>query len=241
MSLDVFREVDEAYRRDQFISFCQRNQRPLSLTVGVLLLSSLLYVGWQQVAIKRQTQQSAQYSSALQQLAADKIPEAEANLAQLSAKNGGYATLARLQLASVYDKNKKAAESLAELQKMAQDHAVDAPLRNYARYIAAQRLLEQGGSVVDPAKLQEWLKPLLAEDGAWSGLAEELVGLAYLQTGQLEQARQHLEKIAVRKEVPIATRERADRLLALVYNRLNLPAHSMLGDADHGADGSHVH
>jgi hypothetical protein len=117
-------------------------------------------------------------------------------------------------------------------------------LRHYARYIVGQRMVEQGGKAVDPAAVDGWLKPLVAKDNAWAGLAMELVGLAYIQANQMDAARKQLQALVERTDVPVATRERAEGLLTLVHSRLGLAAPNNIispDDARAGHDHDHDH
>jgi hypothetical protein len=242
MSLDVFREVNEEYRREQFLAFCRQHKKLLMILGGVVLLIGVLYAGWHQVTAKRLANQAVVFSGALGQLAAGNQPAAEAAFGQLASQQGGYAALAKLHLAALQEKSNDAGAALATLKQMADDNHVDQPLRHYARYIVGQRMVEQGGKAVDPAAVDGWLKPLVAKDNAWAGLAMELVGLAYIQANQMDAARKQLQALVERKDVPVATRERAEGLLTLVHSRLGLAApNNIISSDDARAGHDHDH
>jgi hypothetical protein len=240
MSLDVFREVNEEYRREQFLAFCRQHKKLLLILGGVVLLIGVLYAGWHQVTAKRLANQAVAFSGALGQLAAGNASAAEAAFGQLASQQGGYAALAKLHLAALQEKSNDAGAALATLKQMADDSGVDQPLRHYARYIVGQRMVEQGGKAVDPAAVDGWLKPLVAKDNAWAGLAMELVGLAYIQANQMDAARKQLQALVERKDVPVATRERAEGSLTLVHSRLGLAAPNNIISSD-DARASHDH
>jgi hypothetical protein len=242
MSLDVFREVNEEYRREQFLAFCRQHKKLLLILGGVVLLIGVLYAGWHQVTAKRLANQAVAFSGALGQLAAGNQPAAQAAFGQLASQQGGYAALAKLHQAALQEKSNDAGAALATLKQMADDSHVDQPLRHYARYIVGQRMVEQGGKAVDPAAVDGWLKPLFANDNAWAGLAMELVGLAYIQANQMDAARKQLQALVERTDVPVATRERAEGLLTLVHSRLGLAAPNNIispNDARAGHDHDH--
>ncbi|MBM3602359.1 MAG: tetratricopeptide repeat protein [Alphaproteobacteria bacterium] len=224
MSLDVFREVNEEYRREQFLAFCQQHKKWLILIACTVLAIGVLYAGWHQVKAKRLANQAIAFSSALNQLAVGNSSAAQAAFEQLASQQGGYAALAKLHLADLQEKANDRDAALKGLKAMADDGSVDMPLRHYARYIVAQRMLGQGGGTVDPAAIEAWLKPLMVKGNAWEGLAMELVGLAFIQADQMEAARKQLQALVERKDVAIDTRDRAQGLLTLVHSRLGLAA-----------------
>jgi hypothetical protein len=159
-------------------------------------------------------------------------PEAaEAAFAALMAEGvGGYPTLAAFNLASIRAETGDIAGAVAALDAIALDPAVDASLKDLARYRAALLL-------VDTAPLDEIrqrLEPMVAEESAFRYLALEALALTAIRVDDLEGAINWLTLIAIDPNAPDANKNRAARLYGVIASRPGAPVAEALPPAPPG-------
>jgi hypothetical protein len=207
---DVFEEVEEGLRQDQFAIFIKK--------YGVLLAAGfvaiLLGIGGYQGFTAWQANQSRDFATKLdqaQQLAtAHKDAEAEKALNDIIGRApAGYKTAALLQLGAVkLDKGDEAAAL-----KAYEDAAKASPTPQF-RDIAQLKAAYVAADIEDFAKLDARVKPIIDKAGPFSFQARELLAMQAYANGDTARAREELEFLTLALDAPEGVRQRAQGLLS---------------------------
>lgn len=207
----LFREVNEELRREQVAKLWEK------YGVYVIAAASLIvaFVGgfkfWESRQHSLAEAGGAQYEAAVQLESKGKTDDA-AKAFQAIAEGGpaGYAALAELTLAGAQLKDGRPKDALAAFEKLAAAPNADPLLASFASLQAASLRLGEA----DYAEMQNRLNPLIGDQGAWRYNARELLGMAAISAGKLDEARTTLTPLLADPLVPETTRERVQRLMA---------------------------
>ena len=209
----IFREIDEEMRREQLHKIWQNYG---TYILGAAL-AIILGVGGYQFYVAQKTKSieasGASYDTAAQLIGGGKSGEARAALEQI-ANNGpaGYATLAQLRLAADAVKAGKTADAVTAYEALSKAPATDSMLADFARLQAASLRLDQA----DWTEMQNRLIDLTDNSNAWRFSARELMAVAALKAGQIEQARKFGDLLMGERKVPPSILERIKILMASV-------------------------
>lgn len=219
---DIFREVDEALRRERLDRIWRGYALFGAVGLAVLVLGFGGYGWWQSRADARQEAAS----SALDDALAKTSPEARLRaLESIEGQEGRiygiFAEFHRAAALSEMDEWREAGDIYTEL---AQARRVPQPLRDLARL--------KGGTLLagraDVEEVISLLAPATDSSGYFRASAREVLALVALQAGEIELARENLQQIADDAQSPGATRVRAR---ALLQDRFGAPAASDLPEA----------
>lgn len=209
---DIFREIDQDLRRDRAADAARR----YGVIVGGVALVVILGVGGWRFMEYRASQQAATtgvaFEQAVKQLrAGGDAAVGDRELDAIAAKSaGGYPALARFRLASQKAATDKAA-AIAAFDALAADAKLDQSLRDLARIRAATIDVD----VAPPEAIVKRLEGLAAPNGAWRSQARELIGLAWMKAGKLEEAGRWFSQVAVDGDAPQSLRRRAQLFMEL--------------------------
>lgn len=211
---DIFREVDEEVRRDRILRLGRRYGLFIAAVLLLALLIALGVVLWRQHDREDRMAQAAAFLDALTEHRRDPAAAA-ADLADLAAgAEGGYRSLALLQLAAIKAESDAHGDAIAAYDALAADADADPALRAIARLEAAMLLADLGQAQA----ARERLTPLLAEGEAaaspWRPLALEIEAVLLLAGGDTEGARTRLRELSLLAAAPAGVRSRAAELLA---------------------------
>jgi hypothetical protein len=213
---DIFREVDEDLRRDQFDKLWKK-YGPWLLTVAVLIVAATAaWVGWQRYQEQRETSRTATFAAALAQLADARTGKGDldAALGNLSATagqlGGATGTLARFYEAGLMLERGKRDEAIAVYDQIAGSGGVDQTFRDLALLLSCQQQLD----TAEPAQLAQRIEPLTKPASPWRHSARELLALLAVRGGDIAKARGLFEELARDPEVPSGLRARATQLAA---------------------------
>lgn len=210
---DVFREVDEEVRKDQALSLWNRYGRFLIGGVIAVVVVTAAWQAWSTWSLNQRRADAGQFLDGLGLVARDRPGEAIGIFAQLGADAGaGYRALAQLQHGASLVAAGDSAAGVAAFDAMAADGGLDRTLRDLARLLAAQALVD----TADAATLERRLSPLLAESNPWRFSARELSGLAAVRHGDLEAAARWFAQLADDPATPQGMRGRAAEMLAAI-------------------------
>ncbi len=209
----IFREVDEELRREQLAKLWQ--------AYGTYMIGAafaiVVGVGGYQYYLHRNARAieatGARYDAAAQLITAGKTDDARGALEDI-AKDGpdGYATLARLRLAAAAAKAGKIDDAVVQYEALAKDGGADQVLRDFARLQTASLKLD----TADWTEMQNRLIELCDNANAWRYSARELMGLAALKAGRLDEARKYMELLLGERNVPPSIVERAKVAMASI-------------------------
>jgi hypothetical protein len=209
---DIFHEVDEEVRREQYQKLWDRYQGyVIALAVLVVLgvASWRAYDWWE---TKKAAEAGAAFEAAITLGDQGKHAEAEAafsKIAQDSATN--YRTLALVRAAAeLAQTDPKAA--VAAYDKIAANASVGADLRDLAGLRAGSLLIDSG----DFAQASQRLEPLAGPDHTFRHTARELLALAAWRANDTATAKRWIEMINTDAATPPDERNRMEMLSALM-------------------------
>jgi len=206
---DVFREVDEAVRREQLQKLWRRHSKYVYAAAAVLILATAGIAGWREWSEAERAKRAEAYLAASDLGARDETAAIDA-FAEIGAEGGGYAVLARLRQAALLAKVGRGKEALEIYDAIAVAGSVPRDYRDLALILYAQQALDMG----EAAGVGERLAPLTADDNPWRFSARESIGLAALARGNSAEARSQFLALADDPAAPAGIRARATEIVA---------------------------
>jgi hypothetical protein len=209
---DVFEEIEEEVRRDRYAEWARKyGPWALGLVAAVALgfAGFRLYEGHQ----RGQSQdRSAEFAAALKLIEEGKQDEAAAAFETLS-KDGppAFRLLSTMQRAGILAERGDLAAAL-EAFDAAAEAARDPIVRDTARLRAAYLVAE----TQDFAAVRARLEPIIADGGAVSFLARELLGAEAWEAGERDLARETFQALSDAFNAPESVRQRAQIALAVI-------------------------
>jgi len=209
---DIFTEVDEEVRREQFKKLWERYGNYVVAAAFLVVAVVAAWRGYDYLETRRAAEAGAAYDSAARLAEEGKHSEAEAAFAKLVADGtSGYRVLARLrEAAEIAERDPKAA--VAAYDKIAGETSGQ-PLVSELASIRAAFLL------VDTAKLDELtgrLEPLAQPSGTFRHTARELLALAAWRNRDTAALRRWSDAAKNDPEAPSGVRSRMDVLASLI-------------------------
>ncbi len=207
---DIFREIDEELRRDNFLKLWQRYGKYVIVAAVVLVAATAVAAGWREYLSRQRQAEGVRYAAALDLARQGKDQEAAgafAGIAQNS--NAGRAVLARLEEAALKAKAGDQPGALALYQSIANDGAADQAYRDLANLLAARLELDK-----DPKDAAARLAPLTDAGNPWHASALELTAIAALDQGDKTKARATYQRLADDLAAPQGVRARAAEMVA---------------------------
>jgi len=200
------REVDENLRRDQMAARAKRFAGVAIAAVVLFLIAVAAYLYWQDRQRKQAEAATEQLTLTLQDVGANKMAAAPAQLDALrQADSDGVTALAglsRAALALQQGNRKLAAATYAEI-------AANEELAKPFRDLALVRGTALDYDTLKPDEVIARLQPLAVPGQPFFGSAGEMVGMALIAKGQKPAAAQLFAKMAADPAVPDTLRTRA--------------------------------
>ncbi len=213
---DIFREVDEDLRREQFRRLWERFA-PYVIGLAVLIVAATagyrFWGYWQD----RQAQTTGDRFIAAVELAAEgQHDEAVAALEAVAADgSGGYPVLAGFRIAAEKAAAGDTAGAIAEYDAIAAASGTPEEVRNLARLRAALLVVDE----VDFADLEGRIGDLATVGNPWRHTAREILGLGAWRAGDYPAAKRYFDDIANDQETPQDLRQRSQLMLGLIAAR----------------------
>lgn len=208
---DIFREVDEEFKRDQFAVFLKKYGNVL---IGLVLVLLLSVGGWRSYSYYQEKQAAAaggRYDEALRLASEGKAAEAKAMFeALVKDAPAGYQQLAKFRLASELA-HSDAAGAIKAFEALAVDPTLEQNFRDLAKVRASLLLID----TATLAEVEQRLQPFAAPGQTWRLTAREGLGLAAYKAGDVEKASKYLEQILADAEATQSVRQRAEILLSM--------------------------
>jgi hypothetical protein len=207
---DIFQEVDEELRRENYAKLWQRyGKYVIALAIGIVLVTAGVW-RWQEYRLHLRQEEGARYASALDLARQGKDKEAADAFAEVAKQaGGGHRVLARLEEGALKARAGDNAGALAAYDALAADSGADPIYRDVARLLAAQCALKSG----DAAAAVERVKPLTSASNPWHASALELTALADLKSGNKTEARVIYQRLADDLAAPQSLRARAAEMI----------------------------
>jgi len=208
---DIFREVDEEVRREQFKKLWDRWGNYLLTAAVLVVLAIAAWRAWSWWEMKKAQEAGTAFESALASAQAGKHEEAEAAFAKIAADSpSGYRTLARLREAAELAQRDRAA-AVKAYDALAADSRMGRTLQDLAALRAALLLVDSAPA----SEIQARLEPLTAADRPFRHSGRELIALAAWRSGDVKTARRWFDMIVTDAETPSGTRSRIEMMMAL--------------------------
>lgn len=208
---DVFSEVDEAIRQDQFKKLWKKYGKYMIAAIVAVVVGVGGMQAWQSYELSQREESSAAFDAAVVQVASGDL---EGGLAALSAQSdpaaGGFGTLAAFAEVRVLLQQNKTAEALDLLDQLAASDAAGPTFKGAAILLSVSQQLDSG----DPLALTERLAPLTAADNPFRGSALELTALLALRQGDQTRAKEILTLLSADSSIPAGLQSRAQQLLS---------------------------
>lgn len=220
------REVDEAVRQDQLLTFWQRYGR---LTLAAIILGLAAFGGWLYWQHYSKTQSEAvseKMDAVLITAAGGGTPDAKELDALADASQPGYRASALLTKAGLAARKGDSKAAIAAYAAIAADSKLDQPYRDLA--LIRQTALEF--DTLKPQQVVDRLKPLAIEGAPWFGSAGELVALAYVKMNKTDLAGPMFAAMAKDANVPESIRSRARQMAGVMgIDAVEIPAETTEG------------
>jgi hypothetical protein len=209
---DIFHEVDEEVRREQFKKLWDRYQYLVVAGAVLIVLSVAGWRGYEWWSAKKAMEAGNAFEEAIVLSEAGQHAEAGSAFAKIAVDGtSGYRYLARMrQAAELAQTDPKSA--LTAYQQIAADSAAGPVLRDLAAVRVGALLIDQGNF----AEARKVLEPLAAADRTFRHTARELLALAAWRSGDVVEAKRWADMMSTDPQTPAATRSRVEMLMALV-------------------------
>lgn len=212
----IFNEIEEELRRERYAKLWQ--QYGNYIIAGAALIVAVVggYKFWEARTLAAAQGAGARYHTALSDLGSGKTEEALKAFQTIAAEGPkGYATLAQLQVAGLHIKKGEKEQAQKLLTAVAEDTGNSQILRDYARLQAIG--LNVGEA--DFTDIKNRLTALTGNGNPWRVNALELIAVAALDAGKLDEARETFRLILSSKDAPAGAVERANDMLTLIASK----------------------
>jgi hypothetical protein len=207
------REIDEELRRDRLLKLWEQYGTYI-LALAVLIIAGI--GGYKYLETRRlhaAEAAGARLALAARETAENKAVEAQKTLEEIAASSPtGYATLARLRLATAMREAGKVDEAASAYDALAKESGIDPLLSEYAQLQAATLRLDSAGWT----EMQNRLSGLATGTSAWRYSARELLALAAQKAGKGDIAREEYARLLGDRGTPSSIAERARIMMAML-------------------------
>jgi hypothetical protein len=201
---EIFREIDEELRRDNFLKLWSRYGRYV-IAIAVLALAVAGGIAaWRAHQLSERQAQSARFASALALARADKNGDAATVFATIAKEGGGYSILAS------FEKAGDRAKAAAAYDRIAGSNGLGPTFRDLAVLLSVM----QETPDANPKSAIARLAPLTAAGSPWRSTALELTAAAQLKLGDKKAALEIYKGLADDLTAPRSLRARAAEMAA---------------------------
>lgn len=205
---DIFQEVDEEVRRDQFKRLWERYGNYIIAGCVLVVVGVGGWRGYQWWEAKRAADSGAAFEQAVTLAETGKPQEAEAAFAKLAIDGtAGYRVLARLREAAELARTDPKA-AVKSYDEIAADRGAGQVIQDLAA-LRAGFLLVDSSSYGD---LRAQLEPLAGPERPFRHSARELLALSAWKHGDMDATRKWVEMVVTDPQTPPGARNRAEVL-----------------------------
>jgi hypothetical protein len=217
---DIFREVDEDLRREQYKAIWKKYGNYIVAVAVLIVVATGGYRGWQYWQARQAAESGDRYVAALQMADEGKKAEAIASLDELArGGHGAYPYFAALRAAALKTADGDMTGAAVEFDKVAADTGAPPLLRDVARLRAALALSDTASL----ADLETRISDLAKSDSPFRHTAREILALAAWRADDMTKASAYLTELAGDPAVGSGARQRADLLQQLIRGRQGAP------------------
>ncbi len=208
----LFREVDEEVRQDQYQQLWKRYGIYVAGAAFVIVAATIAFVIWRDAQVAAREADSERFLEAVVQEAA--APEAAIPALRALAEQGtpAYRFLANLREGKLLAETGDEAQAVAAFDAAAGEDSLDGTYRDLARILA----VANGMGVLSMAEVEQRIGAIDSPANPFRFSAREFLAVAALRDGQRDRAAELLRTNVEDQEAPPATRARASELLAAI-------------------------
>ena len=207
---DIFSEVDEELRRDNFLGLWKRYGNYVIAVAGAIVVATGGYTLYQRYTESHRLQRAQEFVTAAEQIGQGDNSAAIAAFASVAQSTDGYGILARFRMANLKNRGGDEAGAVSIYDTIAADSSIPSTFRDLATILGPTHSLDKA----DPAALTQRLQPLTADSSPWRFSALELTGLLAHRANDDARAKTIFAKLADDRDAPAAVRARAAEILA---------------------------
>jgi len=207
---DIFSEVDEELRRDNFLALWKRYGKYVTALVIAIIVGTGAYVAYQRYTESHRLERAKEFMAAAEQIGQGDNSAAIGAFAAVAQSSDGYGILARFRMANLKNRAGDDSGAVAIYEAIAADGGIPTTFRDLAIILAATHTLDKA----DPTALSARLQPLTVDSSPWRFSALELTGLLAHRANDDAKAKTIFAKLADDREAPQAVRARAAEILA---------------------------
>lgn len=214
---DIFDEVADDLRAERTRKFLTRYAGAFVAAAGLVLIGIGAWKGLQYYRHRQDVRAATQYVHLTDHLAAAKagkaadIAHAKSLIAFAAKAPAGYATLARLRAAALYQAGGDAKEAAAIWHGIgAAGSGADPLMRGLADLLWAQHAMGHAPAATVMARL----RPLMAPSSPWHDLAQVDAAVLDMQGGKNAAAQSLLDRVSADPAAPANVRSLAEGLMA---------------------------
>jgi len=208
---DIFQEVDEELRRDNFAKLWKRYGNYVVAFAVLIVVATGAYSWWRSHDLHQRQAEGNQAAAALALAGQGKYAEAANALTVLASDaHAGRALISRFEAAALRSRAGDEAGAIAGYDALAKDTSVDQIYRDLATLMWASHALD----TVDPQTIIDRLAPLTAATSPWHPSAMELTAIAHLKAGDRDAARTEYQHLTDDLTAPQSMRARAAEMVA---------------------------
>jgi len=208
---DIFQEVDEELRRDNFAKLWKRYGN-FVIAFAVLIVAATGAISWWRGHDAQERRAEGSRAASAIALAGEGNYAAAADALTLLASDAraGRALVSRFEVAALRSRAGDEAAAIAAYDALAKDASIDAVYRDLATVIWGFHALD----TVDPALIIERLARLTGPQSPWHASALELTAIAHLKAGDRAAARTAYQRLSDDVTAPQSMRARAAEMVA---------------------------
>jgi hypothetical protein len=211
--VDVFEQVEEEIRSERYKRMAKTWLPVVGAVLLVLLIGALAWWGWQSWQTSKAGTASVAYQRGLEALEQNDNTAADAAFVEAAeAGSGAYASMALQHRAGLALQANQPAQALALFDEAAEAHG-DPVLADPARLKAAYVGMDTGMNI---AELETRLAPLAEEGRPLRPFAQQALGMARLQAGQTQPARDAFVQLTLGQDVPDIIRQQAQAAISAI-------------------------
>jgi hypothetical protein len=207
----LLREVDDAVRQDDMVSFWRRYGRAVAVAVILALAAYGGWLLWQNHRTSVAEANSEQFAKLLKSAEAATLdqPLYDKIVADGGAGYKGQAEMLKAALAAGKNDSKGA---IAAYDAVIADPDALPPVKD----AATLRKVALAFDTMTPDQVIAALKPLAVPESSWFGSAGELTAIAYLKAGRRDQAAALFANLARDRQVPETIQLRAGQMASML-------------------------
>ena len=208
---DIFKEVDEEIRQENYARLWQRYGRYVIALLVLLIVAVAGYQLWLRYDLDQRTEASDNFAAALRLVEDGQTADAHNALTALADPDDrGYGLLAAFTKASLFAEQGDLPAAIAIWDGIAASSSAD---ENFRAVATLMSVLHQVDSA-NPDELEARVTPLTESGGAFRASALEVLALIALRRGDKEQALGFYQQIIADFFAPAGLRQRALRMSA---------------------------